>query len=863
MKRINVFWLSLLMALTALPVSAFDFEIDGIKYDITGANEVCVSSGGDKNTEVVVIPSEVTNDATTYSVTAIGEKAFSFGLRAKLTSVTIPASIKKIGSRAFFNNKQLAEIHISDVAEWCDIEFTDAYANPLNYASLYLNGEKITELIIPEGVNVIKKYAFTGYSDLTSVDIPTTLKTFEEKCFDKCSNLTKINIHDIAAWCNVNMYNWSEINTNPLSFVHDLYLDGEMITDLVIPDGVTAISNYAFYGCSMTSVTIPGSVKEIWPQAFAECTNLTSVHIHDIAAWCGIKFIDNTANPLLYAHNLYLNGKKVTDLVIPNGVTSIERYAFYGLNDVTSVKLPASLTKIGNNAFSCCNGLTEITIPNNVTSIEEGAFTLCSDLTSAVFEDGETTLRLYAKIFASTPLEKVYIGRISDNNTQIGPFALAPKLSQVTIGNTVTSLGTNLFSGCTGLTSVHIPNNITFIGSYCFEGCTKLASIDIPNSVNLIGNNCFDGCTGLTSVTIPNSITFIAENCFRGCTGLTSITIPNSITHIDAGCFRDCTGLTSITIPNGVTDIGGSCFYGCTGLTSVTIPDGVTDIGGSCFYGCTGLTSITIPNSVTYISGECFRDCTGLTSITIPDGVKSIVGEAFRGCTGLTSVDIPASVTSIERDAFTDCTGLTAVNIHDMAAWCNIHPNFHPLHYAHNLYLNGELVTDLVIPDGVTSDMQNSFSDCTSLTSVVIPNSVTSIGGLAFYNCTNLSKITIPNSVTDIRSSAFVYTYNLMWIYVLNTTPPTSNDGTVFDDYSYRNATLYVPKESVEAYQTTAPWKYFTNIQGIDVSGIKDVKADVDARQNTCYDLNGRKLNGPKTGLNIINGKKVMVKNEK
>ena len=689
MKRINVFWLSLLMALTALPVSAFDFEIDGIKYDITGTNEVCVSSGGDRNTEVVVIPSEVTNDGTTYSVTSIGENAFKFGYRPKLTSVTIPASIKKIGSNAFSGCILLTEIHISDIAAWCSIEFANKYSNPLGNrynstsslgASLYLNGEKITELIIPEGVTDIKQYAFYEGRDLTSVDIPATLKSIGNSAFDNCSNLTKINIHDIAAWCN-------------------------------------------------------------------------------------IIFEDYTDNPLSYTHDLYLNGEKVTDLIIPDGVTSIEDYAFYGLNDVASVKLPASLTKIGNNAFVGCSGLSEITIPNSVTSIGKGAF-VCSDLTSAVFEDGETPLTLDVYIFASPSLERVYIGRNTD--IYVGPIVDAPKLSQVTIGNTVTSLGRGLFATCTGLTS-----------------------IDIPNSVTIIGDHCFEGCTSLTSVTIPNSVTQIGQSCFRDCTGLTSITIPNSITYIDADCFRGCTGLTSITIPNGVTNI---------------------------------------------------------------------IAGAFQECSGLTSVDIPNSITEIGSSSFADCTGLTAVNIHDIVAWCNINFRSNPLTYAHNLYLNGELVTDLVIPEGVTSDMNLAFARCTSLTSVVIPNSVTSIGR-AFDACINLTSITIPSSINNINPLAFNRS-GLTSIKLLNTNPPTVGDGS-FDDTSLYQATLYVPTEAVEKYQATDPWKNFTDIQGVDMSGIKGIKADVDARQNTYYDLNGRKLNGPKTGLNIINGKKVMVKNEK
>ena len=143
------------------------------------------------------------------------------------------------------------------------------------------------------------------------------------------------------------------------------------------------------------------------------------------------------------------------------------------------------------------------------------------------------------------------------------------QVRKLIIQDSVTSIGSGAFSGCTGLTSVTIPDSVTSIGNYAFWNCTGLISVTIPDSVTSIGSSAFEGCTGLTSVMIPNSVTSIGSSAFSGCTSLASVTIPNSVTAIETYVFTDCTGLTSVTIPNSVTSIGYCAFYGCTALTKV------------------------------------------------------------------------------------------------------------------------------------------------------------------------------------------------------------------------------------------------------------------------------------------------------
>ena len=326
------------------------------------------------------------------------------------------------------------------------------------------------------------------------------------------------------------------------------------------------------------------------------------------------------------------------------------------------------------------------------------------------------------------------------------------------INYNVTSIGNAAFCNCSDLTSVTIGENVTSIGKEAFDGCTSLMSVTIGESVTSIGDEAFSNCKRLTSVIIPNSVTSIGKAAFSCCIGLTSVIIGNSVTRIGNFAFNTCTGLTSLTIGNSVTSIGERAFLTCYRLTSVIIPNSVTSIEYDAFGCCSGLKSVTIGNSVTSIGASAFSQCNSLTSVTIPNSVKSIGNNAFYQCAGLTSISIPNSVTNIGIDAFEYCSGLTSVHISDIAAWCNIdfgNDIANPLYYAHHLYLNGEEVKDLVIPNNVTSIRKYAFSDCFGLKSVTIGNSVASIGDNAFSDCSGLKSVTIGNSVTSIGGNAF------------------------------------------------------------------------------------------------------------
>ena len=265
----------------------------------------------------------------------------------------------------------------------------------------------------------------------------------------------------------------------------------------------TSIGDSAFESCSgLTSITIPDSVTRIDDYAFYECSYLTSI-------------------------------------TIPNSVTSIGDGAFDSCSSLTSITIPNSVTSIGNSAFSNCTGLTSVTIPNSVTSIGEIAFIGCTGLTSIIVDSANT----------------VYDSRDNCNaiiNTSTNE--LIAGCNNTIIPNTVTSIGENAFSGCTGLTSITIPDSVIGIGDSAFSYCSGLTSITIPDRVTSIGKSAFNYCKGLTSVTIPNSVTSIGKWAFSHCTGITSITC-NATTAptIQSNTFQNVKTGGTLTVPSGST----------------------------------------------------------------------------------------------------------------------------------------------------------------------------------------------------------------------------------------------------------------------------------------------------------------------
>lgn len=637
-----------LCVLVFLPLlaSADAVNINGISYnldadaktaEVTAENPGMYAGG-------VVIPETVTYNSVVYSVTSIASYAF-FKCR-ELTAVTIPKSIKTIGSRAFdlYYDPRLSimtAVYISDLTAWCDIFFEDEDANPLSYGRhLFVEGKEIKDLVIPDGVTTIKQCAFTHCEGLTSVTIPNSVTEIGLNAFSKCSALVSVSIPNSV--------------TSISGFSRCTGL-----TSIEIPNSVVTIGDYAFHECTgLTSIDIPNSVTSIGYQAFSGCTGLTSIDLPNSVTSIGtLAFGDCTG---------------LTSIVIPNSVTSIGN-AFSGCTSLTSLEISNSVTEIVNETFQGCYRLRSVILPNSVKWLGDHSFGECRDLTDiywhaeqlpdlslTAFENSFSQLitlhvpeNLVDSYKANAPWKYFKdIVPLSESDAPIRDslsynrqpveidgicYRLIPK------GNAVEVVGKG-YSG-----DLVIPGEVEYKGS-------RYSVVSIDDSFGSYGEK-------ITSVTIPNSVTNIDAWAFARCAGLTSLTLPDNLITIGHGAFYYCTGLTSMTIPDKVYAMDEMAFYGCSGLTSITLPDGLAIIGSSAFQSCCSLTSVKIPKSVAVINLDTFGDCSSLASVSLPDGLLSIRTGAFSGCTSLSSIIIPDGVGRVWSSTFSDCTSLASVTI--------------------------------------------------------------------------------------------------------------------------------------------------------------------------------------------------------
>ena len=669
-------------------------------------------------------------------------------------SVTVPATlrgyeVKSLMAGAFIHCTALTSVSIL------------ASLNAISY-NAFQGCTGLKYVSIPSSVTTINSGAFSGCYNLSSITIPSNVTSISSTAFEGCTWLTSVTINS----------NSIMLNYDSSKSLKDVF--GSQVLHYYVGGNVTKIGACAFYGCSrMSSVEINSSIEEIGFKAFYNCSSLTSISIPSSTNQIGDNAFfgcSNLTSVTINSNHILSNystkeifGSQVTQYSIGNGVKSIGSTAFNGCIGLNSIVIPSSVTSIASGAFSGCLNLSSVSINSN-------------DLLSGSYNSGYS----FKNIFGS-------------------------QVTQYSIGNGVTSIGSSAFYGCSSLKTIHLPSTVASIGTKAFYGCSSLTTLEIPESVTTINSQVFEGCSSLASIDILSMVESIGDYAFRGCNSLNSIEIPSSVRNIGSGAFSGCSGLTSFVVgakvPIAVTESMLEYDYrthvtlfvlpGCAetyhtadvwkdfgeisdsfvffadrkvkalcltnwdtdGDRVLTVDEASAVSGlGDVFSGHTEIKSFDELQyfvGLTSIDNAAFSGCTHLTSIVAPNSVTSIGNSAFQDCFSLTSITIPSSVTIIGSDAFEDCTGLTKVIVPDISAWCNI--NFqnaaaNPLSIAQHLYSDDDTeILDLMIPDNVTNICGSAFQNCSSLTSVTIPSSITAIGASAFQGCSGLKKVMVPD----------------------------------------------------------------------------------------------------------------------
>ena len=839
-------FLFLFSILCFLPNYAYDFEINGIRYDITSFTELTVKASSISETLVgeLSIPSEIEFSGKVLKVTEISDDFANSN--SSISSLTINEGIVSIGNRAFRNCANLKTI---DIAQ-----------------SVTLIGEECFY-----GCSVLESFRSNG------------IVTMGAKSFAECGNLKVISIESLDSLQQGIFFNCSQLmdcnRPTIKSIGKEAFKNCLSLKEYYIPAGVSTIGESAFEGCSsLITMIIPNNVKELGKGVFSYCTALTSISIgagisylpwifeecsnlseirfedsystlvfgytgKDEESWEGTIgnkdiSIDYTSYPAMFS------GFNLKSVYIGRNITT-EKFCYYSREYNSYIK---HAYYIPNPPFSTSN-IEFLTIGSCVSHLK-----MCGSTTGADYTHG----------------------------TWNGAFQDCTNLDSVAIYSPATDIPENTFSGCNRIESLEIPNTVTEIGSNAFYECAGLKKISLGNSLTTIGNNAFEGCDSLIEINLknPNPPTYN--------TGFSNMHYINTKVNIPTGCLNkyqesepwrnfwniserndmislfevdgikysvinnnnveivgnNILTLTELYIKNkveyysnsyNVVSVSDLAFKGCLYLSSVKIEDGIMRIGKSTFENCSYLKTIAMPSNMQTIDIAAFKNCSLLDSVILPQTIATIPTECFYGCKSLSSIKIPSNVMTFEQNVFQNCTGLKELIFEDSNKPLLL-PNglydyatgiqkksvngktiqfkiqyYKPYFYGlpiEKLYLGRNLSKDsryTISGDGgvdyyIITSYDAPFGNLSKLKELTIGENVNVLGPEQEY----ISEVDLYVTPGSFKNCSSIQTVD-----VKSSIPPT---GAEFSTTVYNNAKLYVPDNTHSEYSSTDGWKEFVNM---------------------------------------------------
>ena len=521
--------------------------------------------------------------------------------------------------------------------------------------------------------------------------------------------------------------------------------------------GVSRIGDNAFHDMDISSVNIPGSIREIGANAFRNNPDMTYMVLRE-----NIRKVGDSA----FAHS-GVNGVNVHNPNIELGIGVYE-----SCDNLTNESFPEGMTYIPERTFKNCKNLREITIPTNVTRIDPEAFSGCTKLKTVNFYGTTRQWEEMEIAEGNDPLLNAELDGLLTNSGTCGEsttWELSEDFTVLTISGTgsvdsdpwsnaagyiekviveegITSLAGYVLSDLAVVTEIQLPSTLTEVGLNCFYWNPKLETIELPAGLTSIGRNAFLSCGSLRSIEIPAGVTELPEGVFGECTSLETVILHEGLKTISHEVFQGCKSLREIELPSTLTTIRDNVFNGCSSLTHLEWPASIPTIGAA--LRGSGLTEFVVPETVTSIGDDAFRDCSQLKSIAIPETVAFLGNYTFAGTTSLESIEIPASITTIPFGCF-QTSGLREITLSRNLTTIDCQA----FEYCHNL----ERIT---IPDCVRVINQAAFFHCTALREVNIPAALEKITTHCFHD-TALESLTIPATVKEVEDLSFAECPNL------------------------------------------------------------------------------------------------------
>ncbi|MBQ7180273.1 MAG: leucine-rich repeat domain-containing protein [Bacteroidaceae bacterium] len=676
-------------------------------------------------------------------------------IHAQTTTFTYTASEKldRFEEISYFTGATAVQSHTYNEATQTGTVVYEGTVTEVGKNALLFNSN-LTGIVIPEGVTTLGFQAFKGCSKLANITLPKSLTATEGLVFDGCGGLAdgKLIVDDLAWWCSVS---WGGPYSTPLYYAKHLYSDEDTeITSLVIPEGVTNISGYAFYHDEgITAVSLPSTLESIGENAFAY-TGLTSVDI-------------------------------------PVGFTEIEESAFANCGNLTSVTIPEGMTKIGYGAFSH-TGLTSLTLPSTIRSMSQ-SFYGCENLATLTLTDGITTL---GHSFYSCPALTSLNIPGSVKEIESSDFKGCTGLTTVKLNEGTEKVA---FDDCTNFETINFPSSIKEV---YINGSQKLETVTLQEGVERISN--FDGCTALKQINIPSTVTYVGT--FRDCNALEKVIVADLVSwcaarHQDSNWYgpqkyagklylgtpASHTEITDLVIPEGVTKISFTSFNGLTNLKTITLPSTLTSWEYKAFCDCSGVTDVyCLANPVTLTWSESennFKDGketqmhvldVDMWQSKFPDANATFVGD-------LTQVNYTATaaVGAFSADKFTGATTMFG-----------------------NFFDSETGKGNAIFGGNLTAVAEGAFAGSTTLTRIDLPDGITTIGSNAFNGCTGLTTMTLPSSVTSFSSNAFAGLTNITDVYFTAEAASLTWDGTGFKAGKATQMHVMVASDWTERFPT-------------------------------------------------------------